>query len=287
MTPSMVTTQEDGYHADDAVNWADNLVYFDAERNVTWDNWRLPHVLPINGSSYNYTRSVVGQTDDGYNISASGTIYAGSTGSELAYMFYNNMGNLSFYDLNGNPNQPDWGNPSPGIFVNLVETNFWTGTEYAPDSNKAWLFDFQSGGQYSDGKDITKPKYRAWALMDGDVASDTDSDGTPDCNDNCPNDPNKTEPGICGCSVTDTDTDSDGTPDCIDSCLNDPNKTQPGVCGCGISDIDTDGDGTPDCNDNCPNDPNKTQSGVCGCGTSDTDSDNDGIPDCMMIVTIQ
>ncbi len=30
--------------------------------------------------------------------------------------------------------------------------------------------------------------------------SDTDSDldGTPDCNDNCPNDPNKTELGVCG-----------------------------------------------------------------------------------------
>lgn len=52
--------------------------------------------------------------------------------------------------------------------------------------------------------------------------------------DNCPNDPNKTEPGICGCGVPDTDTDNDGTPDCNDLCPNDINKTDPGTCGCGI-----------------------------------------------------
>ena len=44
----------------------------------------------------------------------------------------------------------------------------------------------------------------------------TDSDGTADCNDNCPNDSIKTEPGICGCGVVDNDSDDDGTPDCND-----------------------------------------------------------------------
>lgn len=43
---------------------------------------------------------------------------------------------------------------------------------------------------------------------------DTDGDGTPDCSDNCPSDPDKTDPGVCGCGVADTDTDGDGTPDC-------------------------------------------------------------------------
>jgi len=98
--------------------------------------------------------------------------------------------------------------------------------------------------------------------------------------DNCPNDPNKTEPGICGCGEPDIDTDSDGTLDCNDNCPNDPNKTEPGICGCGESDIDTDSDGTLDCNDNCPSDPNKIGPGICGCGVADIDSDSDGIPDC-------
>lgn len=50
----------------------------------------------------------------------------------------------------------------------------------------------------------------------------------------------------------DPDTDQDGRPDSCDNCPDDPDKFEPGVCGCGISDIDSDDDGTPDCNDPCP-----------------------------------
>ena len=39
---------------------------------------------------------------------------------------------------------------------------------------------------------------------------DTDGDGTPDCNDNCPNNAIKTEPGVCGCATPDVDSDNDG-----------------------------------------------------------------------------
>jgi hypothetical protein len=110
--------------------------------------------------------------------------------------------------------------------------------------------------------------------------ADSDGDGTPDCSDGCPNDPNKIAPGICGCGVSDVDTDGDGTPDCIDGCPNDPNKIAPGICGCGVSDVDTDGDGVPDCHDGCPTDPTKVAPGICGCGVSDVDTDGDGVPDC-------
>jgi hypothetical protein len=102
-------------------------------------------------------------------------------------------------------------------------------------------------------------------------AQDTDGDGVPNCEDGCPDDPNKTEPGLCGCGIEDTDTDGDQTPDCLDQCPNDPLKTEPGTCGCGVadSDTDTDEDGTPDCIDQCPEDPLKTEPGTCGCGVPD------------------
>ncbi len=83
--------------------------------------------------------------------------------------------------------------------------------------------------------------------------ADSDNDGTPDRNDACQFDPNKTEPGVCGCGTPDTDTDRDGTLDCNDACPSDPNKAGPGQCGCGVVDTDSDGDGVADCVDPTPN----------------------------------
>jgi len=114
----------------------------------------------------------------------------------------------------------------------------------------------------------------------GESDDDTDDDGTVDCEDGCPDDPDKTEAGQCGCGVADTDSDGDGTPDCNDNCDDDPSKAEPGLCGCGVADTDSDSDGTPDCNDNCDDDPSKAEPGLCGCGVADTDSDSEGTRDC-------
>ena len=38
-------------------------------------------------------------------------------------------------------------------------------------------------------------------------------------------------------------------------CPDDPNKTVPGICGCGVPDVDSDGDGAMDCEDFCPSNP--------------------------------
>jgi len=67
----------------------------------------------------------------------------------------------------------------------------------------------------------------------------------------CPNDPDKDEPGVCGCGVPDIDTDGDGALDCKDSCPRDASKRSPGICGCGVPDTDADGDGKIDCMDEC------------------------------------
>ncbi len=50
------------------------------------------------------------------------------------------------------------------------------------------------------------------------------------------------------------DSDGDGIPDDFDNCPYDPFKIEPGICGCGEPDQDSDGDGALDCNDDCPDD---------------------------------
>jgi len=77
--------------------------------------------------------------------------------------------------------------------------------------------------------------------------ADTDNDGICNSGDGCPTDPNKTEPGQCGCGFSDVDADGDMVADCIDLCPLDPNKSDPGDCGCGVPDTDNDMDGTSDC----------------------------------------
>jgi len=110
---------------------------------------------------------------------------------------------------------------------------------------------------------------------------DGDADGTPDCIDQCPTDADKVAPGACGCGEIETDSDADGSPDCIDECPTDAAKSEPGYCGCGALETDSDADGSPDCVDECPDDPRSSEVGACGCGVVEVDSDRDGTPDCV------
>jgi hypothetical protein len=87
--------------------------------------------------------------------------------------------------------------------------------------------------------------------------------------DDCPQDPAKTMPGVCGCGVSDFDSDGDGMRDCQEECDNNPNKSAPGECGCALPDTDGDADGVLDCRDECPKDATATTAGACGCGAPD------------------
>ena len=89
--------------------------------------------------------------------------------------------------------------------------------------------------------------------------TDSDQDGLGDVCDNCP-----------GASNADqTDSDGDGAGDACDGCVDDPNKTDPGICGCGVPDSDDDGDGYVYCQDNCPDDYNPDQADENGDGVGD------------------
>ncbi|HKQ49833.1 MAG TPA: thrombospondin type 3 repeat-containing protein [Phycisphaerae bacterium] len=95
-----------------------------------------------------------------------------------------------------------------------------------------------------------------------------DGDAAGDACDDCPNDPNKILPGACGCGVPDVDVDSDGVPDCADNCAGVFNPGQEDDDGDGDGDVcdncldvsnpaqeDADSDTIGDACDNCPNSP--------------------------------
>lgn len=64
-----------------------------------------------------------------------------------------------------------------------------------------------------------------------------------------------------------------------DECPDDPDKTEPGECGCGVPDTDSDSDGIPDCNDSCANDSDNNCSNNDSGNDTDTDNDTDNDPE--------
>jgi Thrombospondin type 3 repeat/RTX calcium-binding nonapeptide repeat (4 copies) len=119
--------------------------------------------------------------------------------------------------------------------------------------------------------------------------SDTDGDGIPDGEDNCPVHSNEDQADADGDGIGDVcdltpggpDGDGDGVPDDEDNCPDVPNPTQTDTDNDGVGDAcdetpgDDDGDGVPDDEDNCPTVPNPGQADTDGDGVGDA-CDDDG-----------
>lgn len=144
------------------------ITAMNAANYLGFNDWRLPTNAPINGSSYDATLSFDGTTDRGYNISAPGTLYAAATGSELAYMFYNNLSGVPWFDTSGATNTTYGLVNGTGPFTNLLSAPYASGTER--DSRSVWAFYTQFGSQ--DFVDRTTNYLRVWAVRSGD-AGDT------------------------------------------------------------------------------------------------------------------
>jgi len=154
------------------MTWADAIAWIDSLNSINYlgyNDWRLPVNSPVNGSSYLNVGRYDGSSDIGYNISAPGSAYPGSTASEMAYMFYTELGNLSYYDTSAGWPQPGWGLSNSGPFTNLQPDYYWGGTEYANPA-AAYSFCFyhdtkpgRTGCQNNIGKILLG---NAWAVCD-------------------------------------------------------------------------------------------------------------------------
>lgn len=107
------------------------------------------------------------------------------------------------------------------------------GDNPCPGVDKVWCDDNCHDGRNPDQADANNN-----GIGDAcDTVVDSDGDGVPDDLDGCPADPQKTNPGVCGCGVTDVDSDGDGKQDCIDECLDSDRRAtiSIGNCNTGVS----------------------------------------------------
>jgi hypothetical protein len=160
-----------GMNWQQAMGWAENLTYYDSVRNVTWADWRLPQALPVNGTIHQYLIKADGSTDMGWNISAPDTNYSGSNASEMAYLFYNSLGNTGGHDIDDNVTGFN-SLQNYGPFFN-IGASYWSGTVTDDQPNGASHFIFNGGTntglQGISGQQVDY--YAAWAVRNGDVGS--------------------------------------------------------------------------------------------------------------------
>jgi len=165
-----------GLRWSDAMAWADALVY------QGHGGWRLPRTAPVAapGRGWGHVARTDGTSDGGYNIT--------SRASELAYMYYVNLGLQSNFTIDGQPRKP----PVSGIFRNgpvlhppgplegdvtfngvtvrnLQNSVYWSQT--SPDFGDAFAFAVVFSVGYQGTMPRDNPNWLCWAVHDGDVAA--------------------------------------------------------------------------------------------------------------------
>lgn len=145
---------------DAAVAWADQLVF------GGYSDWRLPTLNPADTTCSN-------------NFNPGGgfpTQYrdTGCTGGELSGLFVTDLGNKANESVLTQTGDTDVQIANLALFSNVQSNFYWSGTEYAPDRNAAWLFYTSFGIQSIDVKRLA---LYAVAVRPGDV---TDAQAVPE-----------------------------------------------------------------------------------------------------------
>lgn len=109
---------------DQAQSW---VVAMNTANYLGYSDWRLPTTTDTGAPGCDLSYS---GTDCGYNPALAA--------SELAHLFFAELGNLSAYDTVGNSSDGssgvNWGVVNTASFTNLLSYAYWSGMEYAPDT---------------------------------------------------------------------------------------------------------------------------------------------------------
>jgi hypothetical protein len=147
----------------DLISWAKALnedgaltIKLNPGVNINWNGeWRLPKTVDAaRKNGYD------GSTTAGFNI----------TSSEMGHLFYVSLGNLGYYDKQGNVQAGFAGLKNKGPFQNLKESIYFSGTVYSIYTNHPWQFNFYYGSQ--DFTSFTNSyAYPGLAVRSGKVVS--------------------------------------------------------------------------------------------------------------------
>lgn len=163
--------QTSGYAAGGVMSWNAALTWIASLNTVNHlgtNDWRLPFIVDTGTSGGNCAYA---GTDCGYNVQTKtgATVY-----SEMAHLAYITLGNTGFFNASGDgPFGPCLIGPyycltNTGPFTNLQPYGYWSGTEYAPATSKAWAFNF---GNNNQGYSNKSGMFFAWAVRPGDIAA--------------------------------------------------------------------------------------------------------------------
>ncbi|RJQ53786.1 MAG: DUF1566 domain-containing protein [Nitrospiraceae bacterium] len=130
-----------------------NGLIYDDGLNLTWLQDANYSTLTLTWDEANsWASNLVFQGFDDWRLPASDTCSGNDcSGSEMGHLFYTETITSA----------------SPGLFVNVKPSIYWSGTESDSDLSQAWRFNFKYGTQDLSAK--TTDRY-AWAVRDGDVA---------------------------------------------------------------------------------------------------------------------
>jgi hypothetical protein len=147
--------QTTGYDADGLMNWTSAAAWADQLTYGGFSNWRLPTTTDI--GLLGCANTIPGDEC---------AIIPGESTSELAHLFYTELGNLSGYFENGNP-RPGGGLTQVGPFTNMQVYGYWGGTYHINAStNGAYGFDMVYGVNFVNELRNT---FYAIAVSDGDI----------------------------------------------------------------------------------------------------------------------
>ncbi len=156
---------------DNANSW---IAGMNSANHLGFNDWRLPTLSPINGTSFQTNLTNNGTSDLGYGATGIGWQDGSNTPvSEMGHLYYSTLGNLGVCTPNGSGSstscdtQTGFGLNNVGQFTNLQSNPYWSGLE-SPNPAGAWSFGTDNGNQGADGK---SGNFFALAVRPGDVAA--------------------------------------------------------------------------------------------------------------------